>query len=165
MRRFLLIAGASIAVLALSTSALAGKPATFKAGAYNGKALGVPFSVALKRGSCKAAAGQKRSSLKLCVSLAKAPQFECRIPTNIAITVTAFATPVQLPATGKVSEKTPVSVEGFPGGPPTTGEATFSVAFKKNGTATGTFALSVTQTFGAQKIPCTGSEKFTAKLH
>jgi hypothetical protein len=165
MRRFLLIACASIAVLALSTTALAGKPATFKAGAYNGKLFGVPFTVALKRGSCKAAAGQKRSSLKLCVSLTKAPQFECHIPSSIGATVTAFATPVQLPATGKVSQKTPVSLEGFPGGPPTTGEATFAVAFKKNGTATGTFGLSVIQTFGAQKIPCTGGEKFAAKLH
>ncbi len=165
MRRVLMIACAIVAVLALSATAIAGKPATYKAGTYNGKTPVKPFSITVKKGSCKVAAGQKKSSLKLCVALTKAPEFECHSPTVIGLTVTTFATPVQLPASGKVIQKTPVSFEGLPGSAPSTGEATFTVAFKKNGTATGSFDLSVTQYYGTQVIPCSFSQPFTAKLH
>jgi len=165
MRRFLLICCIGVAGLALPTGALAGKPASFKAGAYNGKANSESVTVTLKRGSCKAAAGDPKSSLKLCVSLTKAPEFQCHTPTNAAISVTAFATPVQLPASGKITQKTTVTQEGFPGAAPNTGEATFGVVFKKNGTAKVTLSLLLNESFGAQTVPCTGSVTYAVKVH
>jgi hypothetical protein len=165
MRRFLSILCASVVVLALSATAFAGKPASFKTGAYNGKVGFSAFTVTLKRGSCKVAAGQKKSSLKLCVSLTKAPEFECHSPANASVTVTAFATPVQLPASGKLSQKAPVSLESLPGAAPWTGEATFSLALKKNGTATGAVGLSINESFGTTSAPCAAGQAFTAKLH
>lgn len=170
MRRILLVAVLGAVLAALPASAVARpkpKPATFKTGTYKAKAGATQFNITLKRGSCSVAAGQRKSTLHLCVVLPVSPTVTCTVPLNDESQLGSFVAPVQLPSSGKLSQKASVTQAPlFPGSPPVTGQSTFSVTFKKNGTASGTIAQSLTLPFGAtQTAPCEVSATFTAKLH
>jgi hypothetical protein len=146
------------AVLALPTGVAFGKPKpkppTYKTGTYSAK-LGpemTKFNFTLKRASCVVAPGQAKSSLHLCVALPVSPVADCTVPINFETAIGSFVAPVTAPA-------------AFPGGAPTPGQSSFSVAFTKKGTASGYVELNLQITFGLQVAPCsTGKIPFTAKL-
>lgn len=172
MRRILLVTMLATAVLALPTGVAFGKPKpkppTYKTGTYSAK-LGpemTKFNFTLKRASCAVAPGQAKSSLHLCVTLPVSPVADCTVPINFETAIGSFVAPVQLPTSGKLTQQAPVTAPAaFPGGAPTPGQSSFSVAFTKKGTASGYVELNLQITFGSQVAPCsTGKIPFTAKL-
>jgi hypothetical protein len=166
MRRSLLIALFGISVMVLPSTAVAkSKPPSFKLGTYKAKAGFATFNITLKRGTCAVAAGQSKSSLKLCTAVPVSPIIVCPIPIVIENPIGNFAAAVQLPTSGKLSRKAPIApLASFPGAAPTTGESTFSVTFTKKGTASGSIAESLIENFGTSTQPCTVTTPFTAKL-
>jgi hypothetical protein len=173
MRRILLLASLSVAVVAVTTSAAVAKPKrkplTYKVGTYNAK-VGVgstKFTITLKRATCPGAPGQAKSSSHLCVVLPVSPGVECNGPVPTESPIGSFVAPVQLPNSGTVAQQAPITTgSAVPGGPPTTGQSTFSVTFTKKGTATGYLEESLTLASSSnQTFPCTsGKVPFTAKL-
>jgi len=135
--------------------------AAFKTGTYKvNRTSNLPpgGTVTLKHAQC----GGK---LQFCVALPKSPAIlgaGCPEPLRVG----NFATPVALSSSGKVTEHAPITVEITPGQPQTrqSGQSAFSIAFKKNGTASGYFALGITVVLGAKSISCSGKVSFTAKL-
>jgi hypothetical protein len=170
MRRMLLIALLGTGVLVLPANAVAKKkpkpkPATFKTGTYKAKAGTTQFNITLKHGNCASAPGQSKSPLGLCVSLPVSPTVQCTVPIIDESQLGSFVAPIQLPSSGKLTQQTTVTQGPIvPGGGPATGQSTFSVAFKKNGTASGSLAQTLMLSVGTQTVPCTASESFTAKL-
>jgi hypothetical protein len=177
MRRILLAIPlcAAAAAIALPTSAALAKPKpkpkplTYKTGTYSAKAgPESKFDIVLKRASCASAPGQANSSLHLCVALSGTPTAGCTVPINLEVPLSGFAAPVQLPTSGKVTEQAPVSGGAVvPGGPPTTGQSSFSVAFTKKGTASGYVEVNMMIATSPEQaaIPCSsGKVPFTAKL-
>ncbi|MCW2971097.1 MAG: hypothetical protein JWO23_2224 [Solirubrobacterales bacterium] len=158
MRRVPLVVALGAAVVALLTSAAGAtaKSATFKTGTYKLKPAG--YTVTLKHARC----GGK---LQLCVALPTSPKITCTGPANEPVRVGNFATPVALPSSGKVTEHAPITrTSPIPGAPAETGQSAFSVAFKKNGTASGYVEVSLVALVGGHSIPCSGRVSFTAKL-
>jgi hypothetical protein len=103
--------------------------------------------------------------LGFCVALPKSPSITCTGPADETVRVGNFAKPVALSSSGKVTEHTPLTVPlMIAGAPPQTGQSTFSIAFKKNGTATGFIEVSLVAMIANQSIPCSGKVSFTAKL-
>ena len=80
--------------------------------------------------------------------------------------MSASDTAVALPSSGKVSEHSPVTEKSYP--PPAnlreTKKTGFTATFTKKGTVSGVFELDVVQIEEGGSSPCTGREKFTAKL-
>jgi hypothetical protein len=161
MRRVRLVVPVGTAVVALLTSA-AGAAATspaFKTGTYDLKPAG--YKVTLKHAQC----GGK---LQLCVALPKSPAIVCLGGPSETIAVGNFAAPVALPGSGKVTEHTTFTEDLLgPNAPPATGQSAFSIAFKKNGTASGYVEVSLTYPLLSNETTpekCSGKMAFTAKL-
>lgn len=156
MRRVPLVAmlGAAVVALLASATGASAKSPTFKTGRYELKPPG--YSVTLKHAKC----GGK---LQLCVALPRSPAIECKGGPNETLRVGNFATPVALPSSGKLTEHAPIAVEIAPGALQP-GQSAFSIAFKKNGTASGYVGVSFVAMIGNQSIPCSGKVSFTAKL-
>ena len=106
--------------------------------------------------------------LQLCVALPKSPAILCNGGPGYTFRVGNFATPVALPGSGKVTENAPFTVPGaLLAGEAKTGQSAFSIAFKKNGTASGYVEVDFTYPLiGGQSVPfkCTGKVSFTGKL-
>jgi hypothetical protein len=175
MRRIRLAVLMGTMVIVGLTSAVAfAASASIKPGSYNAKGAGTKlsftppkFKLTLKHAKCASASGQAASGLHLCLALPVTPEVECIGPVVVSDHLGSFSTPVVLPASGKITERTAVSAPGLPGSPESTGEATFSVTFTKKGTATGFIEQTLSQTAGpgGPVIPCTsGKVPFTAKL-
>jgi hypothetical protein len=164
----------TIVVVGLTSAVAFAKSASIKPGTYNAKGAGTKltftpakFKITLKRAKCASASGQAASGLHLCLALPVTPEVECLGPADVSDKLGSFSTPVVLPPSGKITERTSVSAPGLPGSPESTGEATFSVTFTKKGTATGYMEQTLSQTAGpgGAVIPCTsGKVPFTAKL-
>jgi len=158
MRRILLIAllGATVLAVSTSTAAARAKPATFKTGTYKAQATNAQaFKITLKRTRC---AGK----VQLCLSLpAPQPYDECHTPVTVGGSFQGLTTPVALPRSGKLTAHQTVG-----GGQPTetNGQMTFSIAFTKKGTATGSLEISLTVAYFQTVLPCTNKATFTAKL-
>jgi len=167
IRRILPVVALCIAAAAsLSTSAAAAKakpkhkarPATYKVGTYKGKLGSEQFSLSLKRAQC---AGK----LQLCVSLPVAPHnATCSGPVAGGGPIGPFTTAVPLPASGKVSEQTPLAQSTSPNGIGESRQSGFTVTFTKKGTASGYFELNQSESVGGTTLPCVGKVAFTAKL-
>jgi hypothetical protein len=159
MRRALLIVllGAAAGALLVGTAAATVKSAAFKTGTYKLKPAG--YTVTLKHARC---AGK----LQFCVALPKSRAILCKGgPNDNLVRVGNFAIPVALPSSGKVTEHAPISEPPtVPAGPPSTGQSAFSIAFKKNGTASGYVEIGITAVIGGKSITCSGKVSFTAKL-
>jgi hypothetical protein len=174
MRRIILAALLiCCAAAALTTSVAVAKPKpkplAYKTGTYSAKAgPESKFNIVLKRASCASAPGQANSSLHLCVALSGTPTAGCTVPINLEVPLSGFATPVQLPTSGKVTEQAPVNAGAVvPGASPTTGQSSFSVAFTKKGTASGYVEVNLMIATSPEQapIPCSsGKVPFTAKL-
>jgi hypothetical protein len=172
MRRILLVASMGIVVVVMPASAVAAhgkakpKPAAFKTGTYSAKVGVQKFNITLERATCANAPYQNTSTTHLCVALPSSPPINCVGPANDESPLGSFATPVQLPASGKLTQKTTVtSGPAIPGGSPTTGQSSFSIAFTKKGTASGYIEQNLTLLIGTATIPCmSGKVPFTAKL-
>ncbi len=159
MRRVRLAVLLVTAVAALLTSAAAAsaKSAAFKTGTYKLKPAG-GYTVTLKHATC----GGKR---QYCVALPKSPAITCTGPADETERVGNFATPVALPSSGKLTEHTPITRPlPIAGAPPQTGQSTFSITFKRNGTASGYVEVSLVAMVGGQSIACSGKVSFTGKL-
>jgi hypothetical protein len=131
---------------------------SYKPGTYKGTVGPQKISFTVKRASC----GGKT---QLCVTLSKAPT--CKGPAaEGGGPFGSLTTAVPLPASGKVSARTPISEKVFP--PPAnlkeTKQTGFTATFTKKGTVSGVFELNVVQIEEGGSSPCTGKEKFTAKL-
>jgi hypothetical protein len=134
---------------------------SFKAGTYKGTVGPQKIAFTVKRATC---GGKKQ----LCVTLSKAPtSISCSGPA--AEGGGAFGPITQtlpLPASGKVSAHTPTTEKTYP--PPAnlreTKKTGFTATFTKKGTVSGTFEMDVVQIEEGGSSPCTGREKFTAKL-
>jgi hypothetical protein len=151
-----LLGAAAVVALLTSAAGASAKSAAFKTGTYDLKPAG--YTVTLKQAKC---AGK----LQLCVALPKSPAITCTGPADETVRVGNFATPVALPSSGKVTEHTPITkMSPIAGAPAETGQSAFSVAFKKNGTASGYVEVSLVAMLGGQSIPCSGKVSFTAKL-
>lgn len=164
MRRIWLLALAATAIVVFPTSALASgvhhhhkkkktstKSAAYKSGTYKATSseFGEKFTIALTGGKVSLPA----STIISCKSL------------NLTNPAAGFVTPTALSAAGSVTEHAPLSVESVPGAPPLTGQATFSVTFTKQGTASGYLEENLAGTFGKEPVSCaSGKEPFTAKL-
>jgi hypothetical protein len=156
MRPFALMGLAFVALLLTSAAGATVKSAAFKTGTYKLKPAG--YTVTLKHARC----GGK---LSFCVALPKSPAILCKGGPDETYPIGNFATPVALPASGKLTEHAPITVAAFPPpAPPVTGQSAFSVAFKKNGTLSGYVEESLVVVVGAQSIPCSGKVSFTGKL-
>jgi hypothetical protein len=158
MRRVppVVVLGAAVLALLMSAAGATANPAGFKTGTYKLKPAG--YTVTLKHATC----GGK---LQLCVALLKSPAITCAGPADETVKVGNFATPVALPSSGKVTEHTPITkASPIAGAPAETGQSAFSVAFKKNGTASGYVEVSLVAVVGGQSIPCSGKVSFTGKL-
>ncbi len=162
VRPFVVMGVVFVALLTSAAGATAKSAGAFKTGTYKvmSRANQLPpgGTVTLKHAQC----GGK---LQYCVALPKSPAIlgaECPEPLRVG----NFATPVALPSSGKVTEHAPITVEITPGQPQTrqSGQSAFSIAFKKNGTASGYFELGITVVLGAKSISCSGKVSFTAKL-
>jgi hypothetical protein len=172
MRRILLVASMGIAVVAMPAGAVAAhgrakpKSAAFKTGTYNAKVGTQKFAITLKRATCNSAPYQSTSTTHLCVALPVSPPIDCIGPANDESPLGSFVTPVQLPPSGKLTQQTAVtSAAAIPGGPPTMGQSSFSVAFTKKGTASGYIEQNLTLLIGKATLPCmSGKVPFTAKL-
>jgi hypothetical protein len=169
------LVGAAVVVLPATAAASKhhkkpAKPSTFKTGTYSAKTTGSPqqrFSITLKKSTCAAAPGQGTSPLHLCVSVTGSPVVGCTTPLLEEYPIPSFATPVALPASGRLTEHAAaMDAPPEPGGEPETGEATFSVTFTKTGTASGAVAQNLTYTLGQEHgLKCdSGSVSFTAKV-
>lgn len=148
------------------------KSPSFKTGTYKAKPSGASssitpakFSFTLKSAKCATAPGRALAS-HLCVTLPTTPEVQCNGPVNTGDSLGSFATPLSLPASGKLTEQVlTTGSPALPGEPPSTGQATFSVTLTKKGTATGYFEQTLMQIFQKQPIPCkSGKVAFTAKL-
>jgi hypothetical protein len=163
MRRIWLLALAATAIVVFPTSALASgahhhkkkktstKSAAYKSGTYKATSseFGEKFTIALTGGKVSLPA----STIINCKSL------------NLTNPAAGFVAPAALSASGSITEHAPLSVESVPGAPPLTGQATFSVSFTKQGTASGYLEESLAGTFGKEPVSCaSGKEPFTAKL-
>lgn len=142
----------------LTVAAAHAASASFKTGSYKANIGAKKFSITLKPGRCGGAS-------KLCVALPVTPVIQCHGPAISSGGVEArFATPVALPASGKLTQRAPATASN-PGLPPAHGQTTFSVAFTRKGTASGYFELSLTANLGGNSLPCSsGKVRFTAKL-
>ena len=145
-------------LVSVATAAAHARPATFKTGTYKAKTGATKFSITLKRAKCGHASN-------LCVVLPVTPVIQCRGPAISSGGVKAnFATAVALSASGKLTQRVPATASN-PGLPPAHGQTTFSVAFTRNGAASGYFELNLTANLGGNSLPCTsGKVRFTAKL-
>jgi hypothetical protein len=134
---------------------------SFKTGTYKGSVGSQKIAFTVKRATC---GGKKQ----LCVTLSKAPtSISCSGPAAEGggpfgpITQTS-----PLPASGKVSARTPTTEKIYP--PPAnlkeTKKTGFTATFTKKGTVSGVFEMDVVQIEEGGSAPCTGREKFTAKL-
>jgi hypothetical protein len=161
MRLFRLagLLGAVVVVALTSAVAATAKSAAFHTGTYNLKPAG--YTVTLKHVQC----GGK---LQFCVALPKSPAILCMGGPDYTFRVGNFATPAALPSSGKVTEHAPFTVPGaLLSGEAQTGQSAFSIAFKKNGTASGYVEVNFTYPlFSGQSTPvkCSGKVSFTAKL-
>jgi hypothetical protein len=154
--RLIVLLGAAVVALLTSAAGASAKSAGFKTGTYKLKPAG--YTVTLKHAMC----GGK---LQLCVVLPKSPAITCTGGPNEAYRIGNFATPVPLPSSGKVTEHAPFTVAVFPPPAPlVTGQSAFSVAFKKNGTASGYVEESLEVVVGHETVPCSGKVSFTGKL-
>jgi hypothetical protein len=151
---------ATTAALGTATAGAKGQ-SSFKTGTYKGSVGPQKVSLTVKRASC----GGKT---QLCVTLSKAPtSISCKGPAaEGGGPFVPLTTAVPLPASGKVSEHSPVTEKSYP--PPAnlkeTKKTGFTATFTKKGTVSGVFELDVVQTEEGGSSPCTGREKFTAKL-
>ena len=161
MRIFRLVGpiGAVVVVVLTSAAGAAAKSAAFKTGTYKLKPAG--YTVTLKHAQC----GGK---LQLCVALPKSPTILCNGGPDYTFGVGNFATPVALPGSGRVTEHAPFTVPGaLLAGEAQTGQSAFSIAFKKNGTASGYVEVDFTYPLiGGQTTPfkCSGKVSFTGRL-
>jgi hypothetical protein len=161
MRRVLLVVLFGTAAVALLTSAAGATAASgaFKTGTYDMKPSG--SKVTLKRAQC---AGK----LQFCVALPKSPAIVCLGGPSETLDISDFTTPVALPSSGKLTEHTTFTEDLLgPGAPPATGQSAFSIAFKKNGTASGYVEVSLTYPLLSNETTpekCSGKMAFTAKL-
>jgi hypothetical protein len=150
----------AIAALGAATAGAKGQ-SSFKAGTYKGAVGSQKISFTVKRARC----GGKT---QLCVTLSKAiSSISCKGPASEGGGPFApLATAVALPSSGKVSEHSPLSEKSYP--PPANLKETvktgFTATFTKKGTVSGVFELDVVQIEEGGSFPCTGREKFTAKL-
>jgi len=155
MRRILLVALLGTAVVAVPTSTAEAKAKpTFKVGTYKAKAGTQEFKISLKHAKCG-------GRLQFCLSLPKPVMIECTTPTSVGGSIQNLAKPVALSRTGKLTDHQSISY-----GPPIplAGKMTFSIAFTKKGTATGSLQIALSETFGTLVIPCSAKMRFTAKL-
>jgi hypothetical protein len=169
MRLFRLVGvlGAVVAVALTSAVGATARSAAFKTGTYKlmnrTNQLPPGGTVTLKHAQC---AGK----LQLCVTLPKSPAILCVGGPSETLRTGDFAPPVALPSSGKVTEHAPFSVDlSAPGQSPleATGQSVFSIAFRKNGTASGSFEESLTYPLlSSESAPekCSGKASFTAKL-
>lgn len=165
VRPFVVVGVAFVALLTSAAGATA-KSAAFKTGTYKlNRTSDLPpgGTVTLKHAQC----GGK---LQFCVALPKSPAILCKGGPYESYRTGNFATLVALPSSGKVTEQAPFSVDLAPPGQSplnATGQSVFSIAFKKNGTASGYFTESLTYPLlSTQSVPetCSGKASFTAKL-
>jgi hypothetical protein len=159
VRSVVVVGAVFVALLTSVVGATANSPA-FKTGTYNLKNLKPGgYTVTLRHEHC---AGK----LQFCVALPKSPNLACETPGYLPARVGDFATPVALPSSGKLTEHSPITAEepAIEGGPLPTGQSTFSVAFQKNGTASGYVEVSLVVLVGTDSIPCSDKVSFTAKL-
>jgi hypothetical protein len=176
----------STAVVVWPTSAIASghhakpkhhaKPSAIKTGTYkattplkgpltNANEPVEHFNITLKSTKCTSAPGQGSPAPNLCVALPSAPYIVLTTPTNIELSLSAFATPVALPSSDTLTEHAPTTAETVAGSPPGTGQNTFSVTFTKNGTASGYFEATMTIPIGRETVTETPVKvPFTAKL-
>lgn len=164
MRRITLVALVACSALVFAASAGAAKkkhhtsPATYKIGTYKGKLGSEQFSLTLKRAQC----GGK---LQLCVSLPVAPQnATCSGPVAGGGAIGPFTTAVPLPASGKVTEQTPLTQSTSANGIGQSKQSGLTVTFTKKGTASGYFELNLSESVQGSTLPCVGKVAFTAKL-
>jgi hypothetical protein len=160
-RRTLLVVLLCVAAAGFSASAAMAKPATYKTGTYSGAFSSQKISLTVKRARCG-------GRTQLCVTLTKAiSSVSCEGPAGgggaAFVPLTAS---VPLPSSGKVSEHTPITEKIYP--PPAnfteTRTSGFTATFTKKGTVSGVFELDVVDIEAGGSFPCTGREKFTAKL-
>ncbi len=157
VRPFVVVGMVFVVLLTSAVGAIA-KSGAFKTGTYNLKPPG--YTVTLKHAQC----GGKP---QLCVALPKSPAILCSGPADATLTVGNFATPAALPSSGKITQhatSTQVVSALGPGTPAQTVQSAFSIAFKKNGTASGYVEVGMTVVVGNQPVPCSGKVRFTAKL-
>jgi hypothetical protein len=159
-----LVALMGLAFVALLTSAAGAtaKSAAYKIGTYKLKPAG--YTVTLKRTTC----GGK---VQLCVALPKSPSIQTKGGPETIQRIGNFATPVALPASGKVTEHAPTPGPELEPGVPCSatpgcmaGQSVFSVAFKKNGTLRGYVEVSVTEVIGGRTLSESGKISFTGRL-
>lgn len=165
MRRALLIVllGTTAVALLVGVAPAAAKSAAFKTGTYKVKGLPPGGTVTLKHAQC----GGK---LQFCVALPESPAILCEGGPGETYRIGDFAPLVALPSSGKVTEQAPFEVDLAPPGQTglsATGQSTFSITFKKNGTARGYFTESLTYPLlSTESAPekCSSKVPFTAKL-
>ena len=176
MRRIIsaaLLVTAALLVLLVPASAGAAKkkkhhvaPPAIKTGTYKAKAGTVAFDITLKKASC-AAPGPGTSASHLCVSLPVSPEIQCSGAVPSGGQIGDYSKPIALsPAGAALAHSSVPGVVSIPGSPPSApGSSVFSVAFTKNGTATGYLELNMMISYGTQSVPCaSGKVPFTAKL-
>ncbi|HTZ87523.1 MAG TPA: hypothetical protein VMB05_12720 [Solirubrobacteraceae bacterium] len=145
----------------MTATAVAKGGSSFKTGTYKGSVGPQKIAFTVKRASC----GGKT---QLCVTLSKAPtSISCSGPAaEGGGPFGPLSGSVALPANGKVTQHTPVSEKTFP--PPAnlkeTKKTGFTATFTKKGAVSGVFEMDVVQIEEGGSAPCTGREKFTAKL-
>jgi hypothetical protein len=153
------ITGVVLVALLTSVAGATAKSAAFKTGTYKLKPAG--YTVTLKRVQCE-------GKLQLCVALPKSPAILCMGGPDYTFSAGNFATPVALPSSGKVTEHAPFTVPGaLLAGEAQTGQSAFSIAFAKNGTASGYVEVDFTYPLlSTQSTPftCSGKVSFTGKL-
>ena len=137
------------------------KPATFETDTYNAKTPASPpteaqkFSITLKKTTCAAAPGQGTSPLHLCVSVATSPRIGCTAPTVHGTSARELPDRCRAPLLGQAhrARAPPRRRPPILGSEPETGEAIFSVAFTKTGTASGYIEQNLTYAFGSATRP------------
>jgi hypothetical protein len=148
--------------LLLPVAALASAP-SISVGSYRAKAAdGAVFDIIVAQTQCRNPQNNGPLALRLCISLPSTPTVEetCAGGTTMQGYFENFATPVQLPNSGKLTQHTE-SYEGTS----VVGRSTFSVTIKPHGTAAGYIEQSGTETNAAgQNVTCTTSKvPFTAR--